>query len=272
MVKDITLGQFFPGDSLLHRTDARIKILILITYLVGVLGAKTSTAFLGVLILTIALLIISRINIKIILKGVKPLIFILIFTAVINLFFATGENILLEWGFIKIYKEGIFNAVMMTLRLVCLVVGTSVILSYTTSPLDMTDGLERLLSPLKYIKVPVHEFSMMMTIAMRFIPTLVEETDKIISAQKARGVSFDTGGLISRVKALIPILIPLFYSALRRAYELAEAMETRLYHGGEGRTKMKVLKFTALDFVFFGVMIALTVGIYLLNAYEFIMI
>ncbi|MEG1742998.1 MAG: energy-coupling factor transporter transmembrane component T [Clostridia bacterium] len=268
MIKDITLGQFFPGKSLLHKTDARIKIIILIVYLTAVLAAKSSLALLGILLLTLSLLIISQINFKIILKGIKPLVFILIFTAVINLFFASGENILFKWGFITIYKEGIMNAVLMTLRLICLVLGTSVILSYTTSPLDMTDGLERLLSPLKHIKVPVHEFSMMMTIALRFIPTLIEETDKIISAQKARGVSFDTGGLINRVKALIPILIPLFYSALRRAYELAEAMECRLYHGGEGRTKMKVLHLRFSDIAFLAVMIAICVGIFFLNKFE----
>ncbi len=265
MVKDITLGQFFPGNSLLHKTDARIKLIMLIVFLTGVLAAKTLIAFAGVLIWTLALVIISKINFKTIMKSVKPLFFILIFTAVINLFFVSGERLLFKLGFVTVYLEGVTTALFMMLRLICLVIGTSVILSYTTSPLDLTDGLERLLSPLKKIKVPVHEFSMMMTIALRFIPTLVEETDKIISAQKSRGVSFDTGGLKARIKALIPILVPLFYSALRRAYELAEAMETRLYHGGEGRTKMKVAYLKVGDFVFLGVMVALAVGIFFLN-------
>lgn len=265
MVKDITLGQFFPGNSLLHKTDARIKILLLVVFLAGVLAASSDAAFFGVVIWTFALLIISQINAKILFKSIKPLFFILIFTAVINVFFVSGEHVLFSLGFVTVYVEGVISAVFMILRLVCLVMGTSVILSYTTSPLDLTDGLESLLSPLKKIKVPVHEFSMMMTIALRFIPTLVEETEKIISAQKSRGVAFDTGGIAKRVKALIPILIPLFYSALRRAYELAEAMETRLYHGGEGRTKMKVAHLRFTDFVFLAVMLAVAVGIFFLN-------
>lgn len=268
MIKDITIGQFFPGNTLLHRTDPRFKIIILIIFFTAVLAAKSTVSFCAVLCLTLTLLAISRINMRILFKSIKPLIFILVFTAVINLFFVKGETLLVHWYFIKIYKEGIINAVMMVCRLACLVAGTSVLLSYTTSPLDMTDGLERVLSPLKYVKVPVHEFSMMMTIALRFIPTLLEETDKIISAQKARGVSFDTGGVMKRVKALIPILIPLFYSAIRRAYELAEAMECRLYRGGEGRTRMKVLHVRASDYIFLLSMLAICVGIFYLNSYE----
>lgn len=268
MIKDITLGQYFPGESLLHKTDARIKIIILIIYLASIFTAKSTAAFTAAVLLTFCLLLISKINIKIIIRGIKPIIFILIFTAVINLFLSTGQNLLFEWGFIKIYAEGVKNAVMMVIRLVCLIIGTSVILSYTTSPLDLTDGLERLLSPLKKIKVPVHDFSMMITIALRFIPTLIEETDKIISAQKARGVSFNTGGLKAKVKALIPILIPLFYSAIRRAFDLAEAMECRLYHGGEGRTKMKVLHLRAMDFIFLFVMAGILVGLIFLNKIE----
>ena len=263
MVKDITLGQFFPGNSLLHKTDARVKIVMLIVFLTGVLAASSPLAFAGVLVWTLALMFISRLNAKILFKSIKPLFIVLIFTAVINVFFVSGEHLILKLGIVSIYREGIETACFMVLRLVCLVLGTSVILSYTTSPLDLTDGLESLLSPLKKLKIPVHEFSMMLTIALRFIPTLVEETDKIISAQKSRGVSFDTG-----VKALIPILVPLFYSALRRAYELAEAMETRLYHGGEGRTKMKVAKLKASDFIFLSLMIAVVIGIFLLNKVE----
>ncbi|MGI6715857.1 MAG: energy-coupling factor transporter transmembrane component T family protein [Eubacteriales bacterium] len=268
MIKDITIGQYFPGDTLLHKTDPRFKIIILIIFLTAVLAASSMLSFLAVVCLTLVLLAISKINVKILLKSVKPLLFLLIFTAVVNIFFVKGETPVVSWYFIKIYKEGIINGVMMLLRLVCLVMGTSVLLSYTTSPLDLTDALERLLSPLKYIKVPVHDFSMMMTIALRFIPTLVEETDKIISAQKARGVSFDTGGILKRVKALIPILIPLFYSAIRRAYELAEAMECRLYRGGEGRTRMKVLSINATDCIFLVLMLSFCVGIFFLNSYE----
>lgn len=270
MIKDITAGQFFPGDSLLHKTDARFKIIILIVFLVTVLASSSTASFAAVMALTAALTLISRINLKIILRSVKPLAFILAFTAVMNLFFVKGETPLLEWHFIHIYKEGVINSVMLMLRLICLVAGTSVILTYTTSPLDMTDGLERVLSPLRFIGVPVHDFSMILTIALRFIPTLVEETDKIISAQKSRGVSFDTGGLVKRVKALIPILIPLFYSAVRRALELAEAMECRLYTGGKGRTRMKVLRCTARDFIFLFVMLGVCAAVFFLNGYEII--
>ncbi len=271
MIKDITAGQFFPGNSLLHRTDARFKIMILLVFLVTVLASSSTASFAVVLGLTVILVTLSEINLKVILRSVKPLAFILAFTAIINLFFVKGQSEpLVEWHFIHIYKEGIINSVMLMLRLICLVMGTSVILTYTTSPLDMTDGLERVLSPLRFIGVPIHDFAMILTIALRFIPTLVEETDKIISAQKSRGVSFDTGGLIKRVKALIPILIPLFYSAVRRALELAEAMECRLYTGGKGRTRMKVLRCTARDFIFLFVMLAICVGIFFLNGYEII--
>ncbi|MBR5031337.1 MAG: energy-coupling factor transporter transmembrane protein EcfT [Clostridia bacterium] len=270
MIKDITAGQFFPGNSLLHRTDARFKIIILVVFLVTVLASSSTASFAAVLALTVILVALSRINVKIILRSVKPLAFILAFTAIINLFFVKGETLLWEWKFIHIYKEGIINSVMLMLRLICLVMGTSVILTYTTSPLDMTDGLERVLSPLRFIGVPVHDFSMILTIALRFIPTLVEETEKIISAQKSRGVSFDTGGLIRRVKALIPILVPLFYSAVRRALELAEAMECRLYTGGKGRTRMKVLHCTAWDFIFLFLMLGICVGVFFLNGYEII--
>ncbi len=270
MIKDITAGQFFPGNSLLHKTDARFKIIILIVFLVTALASSSTAAFAAVLAETVILVAMSRINLKVILRSVKPLAFILAFTAIINLFFVKGETLLVEWKFIHIYKEGIINSVMLMMRLICLVIGTSVILTYTTSPLDMTDGLERVLSPLRFIGVPVHDFSMILTIALRFIPTLVEETEKIISAQKSRGVSFDTGGLIKRVKSLIPILVPLFYSAVRRALELAEAMECRLYTGGKGRTRMKVLHCTAWDFIFLFLMTACCVGVFFLNGYEII--
>ena len=243
MLKDITLGQFFPGKSLLHRTDPRIKLIILVVYLIMVLAAKSITGVIFIALVTFALVMASQINLRIIAKSLKPLAFILIFTAVINIFFVSGETPVFEWRFIHIYKEGLINAALMMIRLISLIAGTSVLLTYTTSPLELTDAIERLLSPLKKIKVPVHEFAMMMTIALRFIPTLIEETDKIISAQKARGADFETGSLLKRAKALIPILIPLFVSAFRRADELAEAMECRCYKGGEGRTKMKQMKF-----------------------------
>ncbi|PKM62819.1 MAG: transporter [Firmicutes bacterium HGW-Firmicutes-21] len=266
MLKDITLGQFFPGKSLLHRTDARIKLIILVVYLVMVLSANHLTSIAAVAIITLVLILISQIQFRIIIRSLKPLIFILAFTAVINLFFIKGEAPLVEWLFIKIYKEGLINAALMMIRLISLITGTSVLLTYTTSPLELTDAIERLFSPLKRIKVPVHEFAMMMTIALRFIPTLIEETDKIISAQKARGADFESGGLFKRAKALIPILIPLFVSAFRRADELAEAMECRCYRGGEGRTKMKQMKSRPADYVFLFVMIGFCVLIYIINS------
>jgi energy-coupling factor transport system permease protein len=270
MLKDITLGQFFPGKSLLHRTDARIKLIILTVYLVMVLAANTLTSIASIAVITFALVLLSGINLKIIAKSLKPLVFILIFTAVINVFFISGENPIFEWHFIKIYKEGLMNAALMITRLISLIAGTSVILTYTTSPLELTDAIESLFSPLKKIKVPVHEFAMMMTIALRFIPTLIEETDKIISAQKARGADFETGGLLKRAKALIPILIPLFVSAFRRADELAEAMECRCYRGGEGRTKMKQMKSRPADYFFLAVMVGLCVGVYMIDSLHLI--
>lgn len=266
MLKDVTFGQYYPGNSLLHRTDPRIKLLILVEYLILVLVAGSELAAAVSLMFTVFLIAVSGVRFSILIKSVKPLLFVLIFTAVINLFFTTGESEpLVDWKFITIYKEGIRNAVMMLLRLLSLVLGSSVLISFTTSPLELTDAIESVLSPLKVIRVPVHEFAMMMSIALRFIPTLIEETNKIISAQKARCADFESGNVFKRVKALIPILIPLFVSAVRRAEELADAMECRCYHGGEGRTKLKVMKSCAGDYIFLTFTTLLTVGIFFLN-------
>ncbi|MBR6754973.1 MAG: energy-coupling factor transporter transmembrane protein EcfT [Clostridia bacterium] len=260
MLKDVTFGQYYPGNSLLHKTDPRIKMIILIEYLVIVLAATTEIAALVSLSFTLFLITVSGIRFSVLIKSVKPLIFVLVFTAVINLFFTKADTRpLVDFYFITIYKEGIKTAVMMLLRLVSLVLGTSVLISFTTSPLELTDAIESLLSPLKAIKVPVHEFAMMMSIALRFIPTLIEETNKIISAQKARCADFESGNILKRVKSLIPILIPLFVSSIRRAEELADAMECRCYHGGEGRTKLKVMKASVADFVFLFAVTGLTV-------------
>ena len=266
MLKDVTFGQYYPGNSLLHRTDPRITLLILVEYLILVLVASTELAAAVSLMFTVFLIAVSGVKLRILLKSVKPLVFVLIFTALINLFFTTGESEpLVDWKFITIYKEGIRSAVMMLLRLLSLVLGSSVLISLTTSPLELTDAIESVLSPLKLIRVPVHEFAMMMSIALRFIPTLIEETNKIISAQKARCADFESGNILRRVKALVPILIPLFVSAVRRAEELADAMECRCYHGGEGRTKLKVMKACARDYVFFAFTTLLTVGIFFIN-------
>lgn len=269
MLKDVTFGQYYPASSLLHRTDPRIKLIILVEYLVLVLVADSVPAAALSLMFTVFLVAASGVRFSILIKSVKPLIFVLVFTAVINLFFTKGESApLLQWNFITIYKEGIKSAVMMLLRLVSLVLGTSVLISFTTSPLELTEAIERVLSPLKAIKVPVHEFAMMMSIALRFIPTLIEETNKIISAQKARCADFESGNLLKRLKALIPILIPLFVSAMRRAEELADAMECRCYHGGEGRTRLKVMHAVARDYVFLIAVTLITVAVFFLDRTE----
>ncbi len=246
MLKDITLGQYFPGKTVVHRMDPRTKLLLLIVYLVTVFLASTYASAALVIIFLVTVTWLARIPFKSMVKGLKPMLIFILFTAVLNLFYTKGGTLLLDWWIFHIYTEGIKTAFFMVLRIMLLVCGTF-LLTYTTSPIALTDALERLLSPLKKIHVPVHELAMMMSIALRFIPTLIEETDKIISAQKARGADFETGSLIRRAKALIPILVPLFVSAFRRADELATAMECRCYHGGEGRTRMKVLRFTRLD-------------------------
>ncbi|MCI8604371.1 MAG: energy-coupling factor transporter transmembrane protein EcfT [Ruminiclostridium sp.] len=249
MLKDITIGQFFPGNSVIHRMDSRFKIMLDILYVVILFVADNfiSLAVAGVFILMAYA--VSGIKPVMMLKSLKPLMPIILFTAILNLFFVTGEGepLVNRWIF-TIYAEGITTAVFMIVRIVCLIIGMS-LLTYTTSPIVLTDAIERLLSPLKKIKLPVHELAMMMTIALRFIPTLIEETDKIMSAQKARGADLDTGGLMKRAKALVPILIPLFVSAFKRANELAMAMECRCYRGGEGRTKLRQLKAKPMDFM-----------------------
>ena len=271
MLKDVTFGQYYPGNSLLHRTDPRIKMIMMIEYLVIILVANSVPAVLLGIGLTTFLMACSGVRFSVLIKSVKPLIFVLIFTAVINLFFTAGsDDPLVHWGFIKIYTQGVRNAIMMLIRLLSLVLGTSVLISFTTSPLELTDSIESLLSPLKKIGVPVHEFAMMMSIALRFIPTLIEETNKIISAQKSRCADFESGNVINRVKALVPILIPLFVSAVRRAEELADAMECRCYHGGEGRTKLKVMKSSVTDYVFLLSVTAIIAGVILLNRIYFL--
>ncbi len=265
MLKDITLGQYFPGNSVIHKLDPRIKIILTIFYIVIVFSAKSLASFGVVAILTLALIFVSKISFVTILKSLKPILFIMIFTAVMNIFWTSGENVLFSFWKITVYSEGVRFAILMVLRLVLLISGTFVILTYTTSPVALTDAIERLTKPLSKIGVPTHEFAMMMSIALRFIPTLIEETDKIMCAQKARGADFETGGLIHRAKALVPILIPLFISSFRRADELAAAMECRLYHGGDGRTRLKVLKLEARDYIVSLIFIAILAAVILVN-------
>ena len=265
MLKDVTLGQYFPGTSLVHRLDPRTKLLMVILYFVALFSAKGLTAYLLVLAFLVAAIRISKIPFKSITRGLKPLVIIVVFTGVLNLFYAGGEHEIFHIGKVRATWEGAAPAGYMVGRILMLVTGTF-LLTYTTSPIALTDGQELLLNPLKKIKVPVHELSMMMCIALRFIPTLIEETDKIISAQKARGADFESGNLMRRAKALVPILVPLFISAFRRADELAVAMECRCYQGGQGRTKMKQLRFACRDYVTLLVGAALVAAVLVLRA------
>ena len=247
MLKDITIGQYFPGNSIVHRLDPRIKILLTIAFIVSLFLINNPISYILATLFVITTIKVSKISPKLIIKALKPLVFIITFTSILNIFYTKGTP-LLEIGFLTVTYEGLEVAFYMIWRIVLLIAGSS-LLTYTTSPIMLTDGIEYLLSPLKKLKFPVHEFSMMMTIALRFIPTLIEETEKIINAQKARGADFESGNLINRAKALVPILIPLFISSFRRADELAVAMECRLYQGGEGRTRLRVLKLERLDFI-----------------------
>lgn len=250
MLKDITIGQYVPGDSFVHKLDPRIKIIISFIYIIATFLINNYWGCVIVFIFTLFTILISKLSFKYILNGLKPIIILLIITSILNIFMTTGkpQNLILHWRFIRIYKEGISLAVFMMIRLMFLIIGTS-LLTLTTSPIELTDGIERLLNPLKKVGVPAHELAMMMTIALRFIPTLMDETDKIMKAQMARGADFEGGSIINKAKNLIPLLVPLFISSFRRADELALAMEARCYRGGEGRTRMKVLKMTSKDFV-----------------------
>ena len=247
MLRDITIGQHFPGSSLVHRFDPRLKLVLTIVYIILLFAASNPLGLTLSILFLAAMYAVAKIPFKMILKSLKPILPIIIFTAVLNLFFVSGEGEpLVHFWVLNIYAEGVRYAVLMAVRVMALIAGTS-LLTYTTSPIVLTDAIENLLRPLAKIHFPVHELAMMMTIALRFIPTLIEETEKIMNAQKARGAMLDNGTFTQRIKALVPVLIPLFISAFRRADELAMAMECRCYHGGEGRTRLKVLKFGALD-------------------------
>lgn len=246
MLKDITLGQYFPGKTVVHRLDPRTKLLMTVLYIVALFVARGWIAYGLVFAFLVTSIALSRIRPKAVLRGLKPVVIVVIFTAVLNLFYTGGEHVLVRFWGLSITWEGVQAALFMGTRIMMLITGTF-LLTYTTSPIALTDGLESLLNPLKKIRMPVHELTMIMCIALRFIPTLIEETDKIMSAQKARGADFESGNLLQRAKALVPILVPLFISAFRRADELATAMECRCYQGGKGRTKLKVLKFAPRD-------------------------
>ena len=248
MFSDMTLGQYYPVKSPVHSLDPRVKIILLIAAIVAVFMAGNSLAFLPAVAYIVLASRLSNVPFKMLLKGVKPLRFILIFTVVLNIFFLPGETVWLDLGFAKITKEAVITAIHYGIRLVLLVMFSS-LLTLTTAPVTLTDGLERLLSPLAVIRFPAHEMAMMMTIALRFIPTLLEEADKIMKAQSARGADFESGNLLARAKAMVPLLVPLFVSAFRRAGDLAMAMEARCYHGGKGRTRLHVLKMHKNDWL-----------------------
>ncbi len=264
MIKDITLGQYFPIDSVIHRIDPRFKIIFTILYIVLIFFANSVLTYLLVAFFCLSVIFLSGIKFITIIKSVKQLMFVIIITAIINIFFTNGDEILWSYKFIKITSLGIKNAVNMALRLIFLVIGSS-LLTYTTSPIMLTDGIERLLKPFSKIGLPSHEIAMMMTIALRFIPTLLEETEKIMTAQKSRGADFESGNLIKRAKALIPVLIPLFINSFKRADELATAMECRCYRGGDGRTRLRELKLTGLDYISLVIMIIFAVCLIWMN-------
>ena len=246
MLKDITLGQYFPGNSIVHRLDPRLKILLIAVLIVMLFVTNTLIAYLLLTAFVLLTVYLSKLSIRMILRGLKPILVIILITGILNLFYTPGLEVLRLFGFLTVTREGIYTAILMVTRLVLLIAGTS-ILTYTTSPIQLTDALERLFSPLKVLHVPVHEVAMMMSIALRFIPLLIEETDKIMSAQRARGANFDSGNLLQRGRALVPILIPLFVSAFRRADELATAMECRLYQGDRQRTRLRQMTFRPMD-------------------------
>ena len=264
-LKDITLGQYFPGNSIVHRLDPRTKLIAVVLYIVALFLAKSFVTY-GIMFLLAVSIAVSKVPVKSIFRGMKPVVFIVIFTAILNLFYTPGDTVLVRFWIFTITLEGVFNAFFMVVRILMLIAGTF-LLTYTTSPILLTDGLENLLGPLKQIHVPVHELAMMMSIALRFIPLLIEETDKIMSAQRARGADFESGNLIQRAKALVPLLVPLFISAFRRADELAIAMECRCYHGGEGRTRLRQLKYRRNDAAVILLFLVLTAGVGVLGRF-----
>ncbi len=272
-MKGMTLGQYFEGNSVLHRLDPRVKLFIALCMIVGLFAASSLWCFVLLAVLSLLLMVISRIPIRMLLRAIRPLIFILVFTSLLSVFMTVGKGeplfslSVFSWFSLTVYMEGILRAVLLALRIILLVLTTSLLLTYTTTPTTLTDALERVLHPLTYLRIPVYDFAMMMTIALRFIPTLVEETDRIMCAQKARGADFASGSLVRRAKALIPILIPLFVSSFRRAGELATAMECRCYRGGGGRTRLHVMRCRPLDYLFLLLSALALALIFLFNAF-----
>lgn len=266
MIKDITLGQFFPGASVVHKMDARMKVVLTMAFIVIIFLCRNFFSLLLMALFLVLVNAVSRIPFKVVRKSMKPLVVIILFTAILNLLYTDDGRTLVEFWVIKITDQGVQTAVFMAVRIIALIVVSS-LMTYTTSPTELTDAIERLMSPLKVIKVPVHSIAMMMTIALRFIPTLIEEIERIMNAQKARGADMQSGNLFKRAKALVPVLIPLFVSSFRRASDLAFAMECRCYTGGEGRTRMKQMKLALRDYAALVIMCVLLTGVILLNIY-----
>ena len=269
-MKSIALGQYYPSDSIIHKLDGRTKILLATIFIVSIFFCKSLASFSFLLLVSVAIVLLSKVPLKIVLRSLRAVIFILIFTFVINIFLTKGESEpLVKFWRIELYAEGLWNALFIAIRILCLIIASSIFISFTTTPIQLTYSIESLLSPLKKIKVPVHDFAMMMSIVLRFIPALSEETEKIMTAQKARGADFTSGSLLQRAKALVPVLIPLFVSAFRRSDELATAMECRCYHGGEGRTRMTVTKMTGKDYISLALMVIAVAGMIALNYLKF---
>ncbi len=264
MAKNITIGQYFPGNSFLHKMDPRMKLVLSLVFIISIFLCK-NFASLALMVVALGIMVIaSKVPLKTILKGIRPILIIIILTALLNIFYVKKGTMLVDWHFIHITAGGLSTAIFMVVRILCLIVASS-LLTYTTSPTLITDGIERLLSPIKPLRGSVHTIAMMMTIALRFIPTLIDEFDKITSAQKARGADLETGNLVERAKALVPVFIPLFITSFRRAYDLAFAMECRCYHGYEGRTRMKQMKLSTRDYLALIYLILVIAGIFVLN-------
>lgn len=266
MLRDITMGQYFPAKSVLHRMDPRMKLILTVFWICMVFVPKNWYGLAATVAFLFVIIAFSGLPVRLVFKSIKPIIPVIIFTSAINVFYVSKGTLLVEWWIFRIHTGGLITAVFIAIRILCLIVGSS-LLTYTTLPTALTDALERLLKPLKIVRLPVHDLAMMMTIALRFIPTLIEETDKIMSAQKARGADFESGKLLQRVRAMIPILIPLLASSFRRAYELATAMECRCYHGGDGRTRMKELHLAARDYLALILCVAVLAGLIVLNVF-----
>jgi len=265
MLKDITLGQYYPADSIIHKMDPRTKIILTVLYIVMIFMAKNIYALGISVIMLFVIAALAKIPLKMIFRSIKAIIPVIIITSVLNIFYVSGEVILLKWRFITVTREGLITAGFIIIRIVTMIAGSS-IMTFTTTPTTLTDGIERLIKPLKLLRINVHDIAMMMTIALRFVPTLIEETDRIINAQKSRGADMTSGGIIKRTKALLPVFLPLLISAFTRARDLATAMECRCYTG-VGRTRMKVLKYAACDYASYALFAALTAGVVLCNVY-----